>query len=41
MERNLLVGNGINIQFGGLDVYSASATMNEIANPPAMLGRIE
>ncbi len=30
MERNLLVGNGINIQFGGLDVYSGSATMNRV-----------
>ena len=30
MERNLLVGNGINIQFGGIDVYSGSATMNRV-----------
>lgn len=30
MERNLLVGNGINIQFGGLDVYSGYATMNRV-----------
>ena len=30
MERNLLVGNGINIQFGGVDVYSGSATMNRV-----------
>lgn len=30
MERNLLVGNGINIQFGGLDVYSGSAIMNRV-----------
>lgn len=30
MERNLLVGNGINIQFGGCDVYSGSATMNRV-----------
>lgn len=28
MERNLLVRNGINIQFGGIDVYSGSAIMN-------------
>lgn len=32
MERNLLVGNGINIQFGGLDVYSSSAIMNRIVD---------
>ena len=30
MERNLLVGNGINIQFGGIDVYSGSATMDRV-----------
>lgn len=30
MERNLLVGNGINIQFGGIDIYSGSATMNRV-----------
>lgn len=30
MERNLLVGNGINIQFGGLDAYSGSATMSRV-----------
>lgn len=30
MERNLLIGNGINIQFGGLDVYSGAATMNRV-----------
>lgn len=30
MERNLLVGNGINIQFGGADVYSSSSTMNRV-----------
>ncbi len=30
MERNLLVGNGINIQFGGIDVYAGSATMNRV-----------
>lgn len=30
MERNLLVGNGINIQFGGLDVYSGAAIMNRV-----------
>lgn len=30
MERNLLVGNGINIQFGGKDVYSGCATMNRV-----------
>lgn len=30
MERNLLIGNGINIQFGGADVYSSSATMNRV-----------
>lgn len=30
MEQNLLVGNGINIQFGGEDVYSGSATMNRV-----------
>lgn len=32
MERNLLVGNGINIQFGGIDVYSGSATMDRVVN---------
>lgn len=32
MERNLLVGNGINIQFGGLDVYSGFATMNRVVD---------
>ena len=30
MERNLLVGNGINIQFGGIDIYSGFATMNRV-----------
>lgn len=30
MERFLLVGNGINIQFGGIDAYSSSATMNRV-----------
>lgn len=30
MERNLLVGNGINIQFGGVDVYSNSAILNRV-----------
>lgn len=30
MERNLLVGNGINIQFGGIDVYSSSAILNRV-----------
>lgn len=30
MERNLLVGNGINIQFGGYDVYSGSAIMHRV-----------
>jgi len=30
MERNLLVGNGINIQFGGFDVYSGFATMSRV-----------
>ena len=30
MERNLLVGNGIIIQFGEIDVYSDSATMNRV-----------
>ena len=30
MERNLLVGNGINIQFGGVDVYSSSAILNRV-----------
>lgn len=30
MERNLLVGNGINIQFGGVDAYSGSAIMNRV-----------
>lgn len=30
MERNLLVGNGINIQFGGFDVYSGCAIMNRV-----------
>lgn len=32
MERNLLVGNGINIQFGGLDIYSGFAIMNRIVD---------
>lgn len=30
MQRNLLVGNGINIQFGGADIYSGYATMNRV-----------
>ena len=30
MEQNLLVGNGINIQFGGADVYSGYATMSRV-----------
>ena len=30
MERNLLIGNGINIQFGGVDTYSGSAIMNRV-----------
>lgn len=30
MERNLLVGNGINIQFGGANEYSGYATMNRV-----------
>ncbi len=30
MERNLLVGNGINIQFSGVDAYSGSAIMNRV-----------
>ncbi|MGW8115196.1 hypothetical protein ACVS9P_08510 [Caproicibacterium sp. NSD3] len=30
MERNLLVGNGINIQFGGIDVYSGPAIMKRV-----------
>lgn len=30
MERNLLIGNGINIQFGGKDVYSGAAIMNRV-----------
>ena len=30
MERNLLVGNGINIQFGGVDAYSSSAIMSRV-----------
>lgn len=30
MEKNLLIGNGINIQFGGTDVYSSYATMNRV-----------
>ncbi|MCD7785698.1 MAG: hypothetical protein LUH18_09055 [Oscillospiraceae bacterium] len=30
MERNLLVGNGINIQFGGADAYSNSAIMARV-----------
>ncbi len=32
MERNLLVGNGINIQFGGVNVYSSSATMGRVVS---------
>lgn len=30
MERFLLVGNGINIQFGGIDTYSSSAIMSRV-----------
>lgn len=30
MERNLLVGNGINIQFGGVNAYSSSAIMSRV-----------
>lgn len=30
MERNLLVGNGINIQFGGVSAYSSSAIMSRV-----------
>ena len=30
MEKNLLVGNGINIQFGGADTYSNSAIMKRV-----------
>lgn len=30
MQRNLLVGNGINIQFGGVDMYSGFAIMNRV-----------
>lgn len=30
LERNLLVGNGINIQFGGVDVYSNSAILYRV-----------
>ena len=30
MERSLLIGNGINIQFGGVDAYSSSAIMNRV-----------
>jgi hypothetical protein len=30
MEHNLLVGNGINIQFGGFDVYSGSSIMDRV-----------
>lgn len=32
MDKNLLVGNGINIQFGGYDVYSNAAIMNRVIN---------
>lgn len=32
VERKLLVGNGINIQFGGVNVYSSSATMSRVVN---------
>ena len=30
MERNLLMGNGINIQFGGVNAYSSSAIMSRV-----------
>ena len=30
MERSLLIGNGINIQFGGADAYSSSAIMKRV-----------
>ena len=30
MEKNLLVGNGINIQFGGFDIYSNSAIIKRV-----------
>lgn len=30
MERNLLIGNGINIQFGGVNNYSSSAIMTRV-----------
>ena len=30
MEKNLLIGNGINIQFGGKEIYSGKAIMNRI-----------
>ena len=30
MERNLLVENGINIQFGGVNAYSSSAIMSRV-----------
>lgn len=32
MERNLLIGNGLNIQFGGKDKYSGYATMSRVVN---------
>ena len=32
MERYLLIGNGINIQFGGLDSYSGAAIMNRVVD---------
>lgn len=32
MEKNLLVGNGINIQFGGVENYSNSAIMTRAIN---------
>ena len=30
MERNLLVENGINIQFGGVNAYSSFAIMSRV-----------
>jgi len=30
MQRNILIGNGINIQFGGIDQYSNSAILHRM-----------
>lgn len=30
MQKNLLVGNGINVQYGGYDVYSNEAIIKRV-----------